>query len=134
MSRRNNIKVLDLPEEEGEKTWADTEELVKKTVKEQLHYEDDVHIERAHRVGKPRPLFVMNSDGTKTKSRPRPIIREIQLLEREGGHLGNGQESQTEADKVLSRLIKQNSEKKSREDTRFDQGKKKRQDCVFYIR
>ena len=74
MSRRNNIKVLDLPEEEGEKTWADTEELVKKTVKEQLHYEDDVHIERAHRVGKPRPLFVMNSDGTKTKSRPRPII------------------------------------------------------------
>ena len=37
MSRINNIKVLDLPEEEGEKTWADTEELVKKTVKEQLH-------------------------------------------------------------------------------------------------
>ena len=74
MSRRNNIKILDLPEEEGEKTWADTEELVKKTVKEQLHYEDDVHIERAHRVGKPRPFLVMNSDGTKTKSRPRPII------------------------------------------------------------
>ena len=38
---------------------------------------------------------------------------EIQLLEREGGHLGNGQESQTEADKVLSRLIKQNSEKRA---------------------
>ena len=47
---------------------------MKKTVKQQLHYEDDVHIERAHHVGKPRPLFVMNSDGTKTKSRPRPII------------------------------------------------------------
>ena len=74
MSRRNNVKILDLPEEEGEKTWADTEELVKKTVKEQLHYEDDVHIERAHRVGKPRPLFTTNSDGTKTKSRSRSII------------------------------------------------------------
>ena len=50
MSRRNNIKILDLPAEEGEKTRADTEELVKKTVKEQLHYEDDVHIEKAHIV------------------------------------------------------------------------------------
>ena len=74
MSRRNNIKVLDLPEEEGENTWADIEELVKKTVKEQLHCKDDVYIERAHRVGKPRPLFTTNSDGTKTKSRSRPII------------------------------------------------------------
>ena len=83
MSRRNNIKVLDLPEEEGEKTWADTEELVKKTVKEQLHYEDDVHIERAHRMGKPRPLFVMNSDGTKTKSRPRLIARFSSWKEKE---------------------------------------------------
>ena len=34
-------------------------------------------------------------------------------MEREGGHLGNGQESQAEADKVLSRLIKQNSEKRA---------------------
>ena len=38
MSRRNNIKILDLPKEEGKNTWADTEELVKKTIKEQLHY------------------------------------------------------------------------------------------------
>ena len=38
MSRRNDIKILDLTKEEGEKNWADTEELVKKTVKKQLHY------------------------------------------------------------------------------------------------
>ena len=66
MSKRNNIKILDLLKEEGEKTWADTEEFVKKTIKEQLHCEDDVHIEQAHRVGKPRPLSTTNSDGTKT--------------------------------------------------------------------
>ena len=112
MSRRNNIKILDLPEEEREKTWADTEELVKKTVKEELHYEDDVHIERAHRVGKPRPLFTTNSDGTKTKSRPRPIIARFSSWKEKEAILATAK-----ADKVFSRLIKQNSEKKSREDT-----------------
>ena len=73
MLRRNNTEILDLPEEEGKKTWVNTEELMKKTIKEQVHYEN-VHTEQAHCVGKPQPLLKMNSDGTKTKNHPRPII------------------------------------------------------------
>ena len=70
MSRRNNIKILDLPEEEGEKTWADTEELVKKTVK-QLHYEDDVHIERALLI-KPETTRTHPKPSKPTRNHPNP--------------------------------------------------------------
>ena len=53
MSRRNNIKILGLPESKEEKTWNDTENLVKQTIKNTLEIEDEVQIERAHCVGKP---------------------------------------------------------------------------------
>ena len=75
MSRRNNIKILGLIEDtEREKTWEDTETLVKKTVREQLHIEEEILIERAHRVGKPLPSYAKNSDGTNRKVPPRPVV------------------------------------------------------------
>ena len=74
MSRRNNIKILGFTEDtEREKTWEDKETLVKKTVREQLHVEEEILIERAHRVGKPRPLYAKNS-GTNRKVPPRPVV------------------------------------------------------------
>ena len=57
MSRRNNMKILGLSESKEEKTWEDTENLVKQTIKNMLKIDYEVQIERAHRVGKPRPLF-----------------------------------------------------------------------------
>ena len=75
MSRKNNIKILVLTEDtECEKTWEDTETLVKKTVTEQLHVEEEILIKRAHRVGKPRPLYAKNSDDTNRKVPPRPVV------------------------------------------------------------
>ena len=57
MSHRNNIKILGLTEDtECERTWEDTETLIKKTVKEQLHVEEEILIERAHRVGETPPI------------------------------------------------------------------------------
>ena len=57
MSRRNNIKILGLTEDtEREKTWEDTETLVKKTVREQLHVEEEILIERAHQCGETPPI------------------------------------------------------------------------------
>ena len=53
--RRNNIKILGLPEDkEKEKTRADTEEMVKKSINKHLDFAaDEIQIKRAHRMGKP---------------------------------------------------------------------------------
>ena len=64
MSRRNNIKLLGLPEDKNsEKSWEDTEQIVKETINKELEISsEEIQIERAHRVGKPQ-------DG-----RPRPVV------------------------------------------------------------
>ena len=51
-SRRNNIKITGVQEDDTEKTWDDTEMIVKKMIREKLGIEEEVKIERAHRVGK----------------------------------------------------------------------------------
>ena len=51
-SRCNNIKITGIVEDNDEKTWDDTEATVKKLIKEKLGINEDVEIERAHRVGK----------------------------------------------------------------------------------
>ena len=64
MSRRNSIKILGLPEDKNhEKSWEDTEQIVKETINKELEISsEEIRIERAHRVGKPQ-------DG-----RPRPVV------------------------------------------------------------
>eukprot|EP00112_Aurelia_sp_Birch-Aquarium-sp1_P021531 Seg582.19 transcript_id=Seg582.19/GoldUCD/mRNA.D3Y31 product="hypothetical protein" protein_id=Seg582.19/GoldUCD/D3Y31 len=50
-SRRNNIKILGIQEDKDEeKTWDDTEEVVRKALKEKLNLEDNFEIERCHRI------------------------------------------------------------------------------------
>ena len=65
-SRRNNIKITGVQEDDTEKTWDDTEMIVKKMIREKLDIEEDVKIERVHRVGKklksrtlPRPTMMV---------------------------------------------------------------------------
>ena len=64
MSTRNNIKILGLPEDKNcEKSWEDTEQIVKETSNKELKISSkEIQIERAHRVRKPQ-------DG-----RPRPAV------------------------------------------------------------
>ena len=77
MSLRNNVKIIGLNEDTGnEKIWEDTEELVITTLKEKLDIEG-VKIERAHRVGRPRPSQRKNPDGSTTKVPPRPVIARL---------------------------------------------------------
>ena len=50
----NTSKIVGVPEDKlKEKSWDDTEELVKGVIKENLKVNVEVKIERAHCVGKP---------------------------------------------------------------------------------
>ena len=51
-SHRNNIRILGVEETEDEKSWDDTEKVVKDLLKKKLNIPGEVDIERAHRVGK----------------------------------------------------------------------------------
>ena len=78
-SRRNNIKITGVKEEQYEKTWDDTEKLVKKVIKEKLGIEDEIVIERAHRVGKSHTpsRHVRSASQSQQKESPRPIVAKI---------------------------------------------------------
>ena len=60
-----------LPEEQHE-TWEQTETKVRQHVKEQLGIEEDVEIERAHRLG--RPARTATSTEGESAPRPRPVV------------------------------------------------------------
>ena len=69
-SRRNNVRVNGIPEEDNE-TWEETKAKVKQVLKDELNLNSAPDIERAHRVGKSsrRPAWAQNS-----ASRPRTIV------------------------------------------------------------
>ena len=78
-SRRNNLKILGVPESPDEKSWDETEKKVKALVKSELGVSDDFEIERAHRVGRfqkneNRSMWINN---TNQKPKPRPIVAKL---------------------------------------------------------
>eukprot|EP00795_Rhopilema_esculentum_P011887 gene11888-2440_t len=75
-STRNNLKLLGMPESESGETWDQSEKFFKNQVKASLQIEEEIEIERAHRVGQKREFFTC-PDGFKVKARPRPIIAKI---------------------------------------------------------
>ena len=74
-SRRNNIKLLGVPDDDGENSWDDTELIVKSLIKNELRIQDEVAIERAHRVGK--KVQSWSHVESASTPRPRPIISKI---------------------------------------------------------
>ena len=75
-SRRNNLKILGVPESPDEKSWDETENKVKDLVKSELGISDDFEIERAHRVGRFQKN-VNRSGNTNQKPKPRPIVAKL---------------------------------------------------------
>ena len=79
-SRGNNVKIFGIPEKdpkEGRETWEESEEKAKEAIRTNLKITEVINIDRAHRVGKPRPQF-RHVEGSKIKSDPRPIIVRFQ--------------------------------------------------------
>ena len=73
-SRRNNVKIMGIDEDLEEKTWDDTEKIVRKIIREKLNVEEEIAIERAHRVGKRPRQSTPRPDGLKVNDRPRTAI------------------------------------------------------------
>ena len=95
-SRRNNIKITGVPEGEEEKTWDDTEAIVKNLISDKLGIEGEVEIERAHRVGKKQRNFPQRRhDGSASQEHraPRPIIAKIQSWKTTSSHLTSSETS-----------------------------------------
>ena len=69
-NRRNNVKILGVKEEKDE-TWEQSENLVVTKIRELLHIDEDLKVERAHRVGRPR-YAKRSHDGSKVKDEPQP--------------------------------------------------------------
>lgn len=74
-SRRNNIKIIGVPESHDFKeTWEQSEDIVKNKIKTLLNLKDEMLIERAHRVGKPIKEAYTRRDGSRADARPRAIV------------------------------------------------------------
>eukprot|EP00794_Sanderia_malayensis_P016311 gene16311-17955_t len=73
MSRRNNVKLIGVPENADGETWGESEGIFKAQVKDALKIPEDLEIELAHRVGHKRQFFTRR-DGTKVKANLRPIV------------------------------------------------------------
>ena len=75
-SRRNNVKIMGIPEN-GNETWEESEQKAIEVIRTRLQIAEELKVERAHRVGKPRPPY-RHIGGEKLKSKPRPIIVKFQ--------------------------------------------------------
>ena len=79
-SRRNNVKILGIPEKSqkhGKETWEESEIKAIEAIRKKLEITYDLNIERAHRVGRPRPKL-RHIEGTKVENKPRPIVVRFQ--------------------------------------------------------
>ncbi len=77
-SRRNNVKLIGIPESDGPESWSDSEKIFMDNVKAELHIEEDLQIERAHRVGSKRQESTyVRRDGSVAPSKPRPIVAKL---------------------------------------------------------
>ena len=80
-SRRNNLRIVGIPEKPGE-TWEESDELMKSTLIEKLGLTTGPPIERAHRTGKSS-----RSGSSQTRDVPRPIVCQLyDCMERERAH------------------------------------------------
>ena len=82
-SRLNNVNIFSVPEDKDEKSWNDTETVVKTLIRNKLEIQDGIEIERAHRVGnkiKSRPQSGGHFESLKESlPAPHPIIAKIRF-------------------------------------------------------
>ena len=111
-SRRNNIKILGVKEDKDkEKTWDDTEIIVKDLIKKKLNYEVEIEIERAHRVGKKHRRG--REDGSGKTPSPAYCCQNIQLESQRSRTLRSSKNKARRCN-VLQRPGKENTQQKNR--------------------
>ena len=79
MSRRNNVKLLGLPEDKNrEKSWENTDKIVKEMINKELEItSEEIQLERAHPPREETPRWPASTSGSK-----------ILFLETKRSHIG----------------------------------------------
>ena len=72
-SRRNNLRITGI-KEEGKESWEETESIVKAKIKDLLHIDEELTIERAHRVNRSNSSRHVRRGSTFGNNDPRPIV------------------------------------------------------------
>eukprot|EP00112_Aurelia_sp_Birch-Aquarium-sp1_P002120 Seg1230.2 transcript_id=Seg1230.2/GoldUCD/mRNA.D3Y31 product="hypothetical protein" protein_id=Seg1230.2/GoldUCD/D3Y31 len=86
-SRRNNLKILGLEEKSPSESWNETEELVKEKIKHLLDIEEELVIERGHRIQRNSSSCSARGlgHGRRDDNDPKPIVaRSLSELEAKG--------------------------------------------------
>ena len=114
-SRRNNVKVLGIPEKnekDGIETWDECEERVKEEIKAKLGIKTELIIERAHRVGRKRPHSRHLENGSKITSKPRPIVARFAFWKQKDQVIRAARESKPKDIQFLEDYSKKTLEKR----------------------
>ena len=128
-SRRNNVKIMGITENDDSKeSWEQSENKAIEAIRSRLKIVQEMKVERAHRVGRPRPPF-RHIGGAKVKSKPRPIIVKFQnWKDKETGK--NCPTDEARRVEVLRRFFAKNTATQKRINSRADQEKKTRQKSI----
>ena len=113
-SRRNNIRIVGVPEApQFKESWEESEQIVKDKINTLLGISEDLQIERAHRVGKPKAFFT-RPDGSKVKARPRPIVAKFQSWKQKESVLREARAKKPDGIKFVPDLSQRTLDKRER--------------------
>eukprot|EP00112_Aurelia_sp_Birch-Aquarium-sp1_P002018 Seg1220.2 transcript_id=Seg1220.2/GoldUCD/mRNA.D3Y31 product="LINE-1 type transposase domain-containing protein 1" protein_id=Seg1220.2/GoldUCD/D3Y31 len=113
-SRRNNIRIVGVPEAPHfRESWEESEQIVKDKINTLLGISEDLQIERAHRVGKPKTFFT-RPDGSRVKAWPRPIVAKFQSWKQKESVLKEARAKKPDGIKFFPDLSQRTLEKRER--------------------
>ena len=108
-SRRNNVKIMGIPENDDSKeSWEESENKAIEAIRPKLKIAQEIKVERAHRIGRPRPPF-RHIGGAKVRSKPRPIIVKFQNWKHREMVVKTAQQNEARRVEVLRRFFAKNT-------------------------
>eukprot|EP00112_Aurelia_sp_Birch-Aquarium-sp1_P024466 Seg776.4 transcript_id=Seg776.4/GoldUCD/mRNA.D3Y31 product="LINE-1 type transposase domain-containing protein 1" pseudo=true protein_id=Seg776.4/GoldUCD/D3Y31 len=108
-SRRSNVRIAGISEDKDtEKSWDDTEKVVKKIVKEKLNITEDLEIERCHRVNRRNKSYRKPNQ----EDQPRPIVAKFSKWKDKERVLGMATQLRPEGVRFLADLSRRTLDKR----------------------
>ena len=108
-SRRSNVRITGVTEnKDSEKSWDDTEKVVKKIIKEKLNITEDIEIERCHRVNRRNNSYRKPNQ----VDQPRPIVAKFSKWKDKERVLSTARQLRPEGVRFLADLSRRTLDKR----------------------